>query len=322
MQKNDYLFAVAAIRVNELSLLKESDMEQIINAPDYKKAVQLLSEKGYELPNGNDYSSMLDSETQKTWEKIKKNAPEAEEMNCFIVKNDFQNLKAVLKSEVMDEDAKNFLVSPSVIDPEFLFEKVSDREFNDLPDFIKETAKSAFDTLTKTGNGQYCDIVIDAGALKAIVDFAKKGTEPTIIEYAENFCLQANIKTALRAVKTKKGEAFLNSAIADCDLLSKADLIEAALKGEEALLELLSDKGLSEYRQAIEKSTSAFEKYCDDKMLSIMKKAKMTAFGLSPLAAYFIARETEIKCLRIILSAKLSFVSNDVIRERMRELYV
>ena len=48
----------------------------------------------------------------------------------------------------------------------------------------------------------------------------------------------------------------------------------------------------------------------------------MTAFGASPLAAYFIAKETELKCIRIILSAKLSHVSGEIIRERMRELYV
>ncbi len=48
----------------------------------------------------------------------------------------------------------------------------------------------------------------------------------------------------------------------------------------------------------------------------------MTVFGISPLAAYYVANEIEIKCLRIILSAKLSEASSEVIRERMRELYV
>ena len=44
--------------------------------------------------------------------------------------------------------------------------------------------------------------------------------------------------------------------------------------------------------------------------------------GIGPLAAYYVAKETEIKALRIILSAKISGASNDTVRERMRELYV
>ena len=53
-----------------------------------------------------------------------------------------------------------------------------------------------------------------------------------------------------------------------------------------------------------------------------MKKAKYTAFGLGPIAAYIFARMTEIGCVRIILSAKFNGTSEETVRERMRELYV
>ena len=39
MKKNDYLFAVASVRAKENSLLKQGDLEQLINIEDYKKAV-------------------------------------------------------------------------------------------------------------------------------------------------------------------------------------------------------------------------------------------------------------------------------------------
>ena len=53
-----------------------------------------------------------------------------------------------------------------------------------------------------------------------------------------------------------------------------------------------------------------------------MKKAKYTAFGLGPIAAYIFARMAEIGCVRIILSAKFNGTSEETVRERMRELYV
>ena len=41
-----------------------------------------------------------------------------------------------------------------------------------------------------------------------------------------------------------------------------------------------------------------------------------------PLAAYILARENEIKSVRIILSGKINNLSDDSLRERVREMYV
>ena len=322
MKDNNYLFAVASVRAKENSLLAKSDIEQLINAESYKRAVSLLAEKGYEIDETSDYSSVLDNELGEVWDNISEAVDNAYALNAFIVKNDFQNLKAILKREVMDYDAKNYLVKPSVINPEKLFEALSKRNFEELPDFIGETAKEALEQLTKTENAQLCDALIDKKALKTIIAFSKNGGDALLIEYANTYCLAADIKTAHRAIKTKKSSVFLNTAIAENSFINKASFIDAALSGEEEFFDYLSSSGLTDYREALEQGSSAFEKYCDDKLLSIVKKAKMTAFGLSPLGAYFVAKETEIKCLRIILSAKQSHISGDIIRERMRELYV
>lgn len=322
MADKNYLYAVAVIRANEASLLKEQDLEQILGAPDYKKAVSLLCDKGYEEPKGNDYSAMLDGEIEKTWKLLRENAPDADELNTFIVKNDFQNLKACLKAEVADLNPKVFLVRPSVIDPDTLLECVSKREFDELPEFISEAAEKAFDTVTKTGNGQLCDVIIDTAAMKAMRYFAGLSDEDILKEYADVFCLATDIKTAYRCAKTKKGESFIEAALAETPFIDKKVLTEAALEGEEAVIGALEENGLSDYARALTDGASQFEKYCDDRLLNVVKKAKYISIGISPLAAYYVARETEVKALRIILSAKISGASNETVRERMRELYV
>ena len=50
MDKN-YLYAVANIRANELSLLSRADIDALIDAPDYKTALTLLDGKGYDRPS-------------------------------------------------------------------------------------------------------------------------------------------------------------------------------------------------------------------------------------------------------------------------------
>ncbi len=321
MKKNDYLFAVASVRALENSLLKHSDLEQLINAEDYNRAIAMLSEKGYEI-SSTDYSSVLDEELEKTWDYVSKAAPESDSLKAFIVKNDFQNLKAIIKAEVMSYNAEDYLVKPSVIEPEKLLKAVKERKFDELPEFISVSAQNAIELISTTGNGQLSDAVIDAAAISAITSFLKAENDSLLSEYADTFCAVTDIKTAYRAVKTGKNRAFIERSVAPCEKLSKDDLVNAAASGIDELSDYLVSSGFSDYKAELDKSGTAFEKYCDDKLLQIIKKAKMTAFGVSPLAAYFVAKETEIKCLRIILSGKLCFVSGDIIRERMRELYV
>ena len=319
--KKDNLFAVASVRAKENSLLTKSDLEQLINAESYGRAIAILSEKGYEISDGSDYSAVLDEELNKVWKYILDSAPEAEGLKALIVKNDFQNVKAVLKAEVMNYDAKEYLVEPCIVPHNELLQAIGSRKFESLPDFLKAAVKKALDVLSKTESAQLCDAVTDTAALETVLSFAEKSGDEILIQYANEYCLACDIKTAFRAIKTGKSSVFLNAAIADNALIDKKAFIDAALSGEEGFSEYLS-VNFADYRAALEKSTSAFEKFCDDKITQIIRKAKMTVFGISPLAAYYVAKETEIKCIRIILSAKQSHISSDIIRERMREMYV
>ena len=57
-------------------------------------------------------------------------------------------------------------------------------------------------------------------------------------------------------------------------------------------------------------------------MIETMKPQKYQTFSVGPLAAYIIARENEIKTVRIILTGKQNDFPEEAIRERIREMYV
>ena len=71
-----------------------------------------------------------------------------------------------------------------------------------------------------------------------------------------------------------------------------------------------------------EKSFASFEKWCDDLLMQQLDEARRVSFGLAPLIAYYVARDAEIKNIRILLSCKRLGLPADQIRERMREAYV
>ena len=56
--------------------------------------------------------------------------------------------------------------------------------------------------------------------------------------------------------------------------------------------------------------------------MDLMKGAKLATFGPDRILSYIYAKETEIKVIRIIMVGKLNNIAEEVIRERLRDLYV
>ena len=66
----------------------------------------------------------------------------------------------------------------------------------------------------------------------------------------------------------------------------------------------------------------AFERWCDNQVIRTIQPQKYNPFSVGPLVAYVLARENEIKTVRIILSGKQNGLPEESIRERVREMYV
>lgn len=319
----EYTYAVARVRANEQTLLSAADIEQLITAGDYKVTMQKLSDAGWgEIKDIYNYASYLENYFAKTWDFLVEVMSDIHELDLLLVKNDMQNLKAALKQIVSQHDAKDLYVQSTVYDTESILKAVEERRWNDLPDFMQEPAKEAYEVLTETANGQLADAIIDKATLERIKFLGVESGSPILAELAERMCATANIKTALRCANTGKSKDFVTRSLCNCDTISKDKLIEASLEGVDSVLKYLEESSYKEAGAKFKESTSAFEKWCDDILMECVKEARYTAFGIDPIIAYYVARDAEIKTVRIILSAKINNLPADVIRERVRALYV
>ena len=64
------------------------------------------------------------------------------------------------------------------------------------------------------------------------------------------------------------------------------------------------------------------EKLSDNYIMDLMKTGKLVTFGPERILSYIYAKETEIKIIRIIMVGKLNNIAEEVIRERLRDIYV
>ncbi len=318
-----YTYAVARIRALEVSLFSDATIEQLIACPDYQQCLAFLAERGWGDPGTEgDAEAMLNLEEEKTWQVVKELGVDMDNFNVLLYPQLFHNLKAAIK-EVCTEDTHPHIYYDDVAIPgKEMLEIVQEREFDRLPAYMQPAAEEAFDTMLHTRDGQLCDVIIDKAALDAVYAAGKASGEPIIQAYAESTVAVADIKIAVRSQQTGKSIEFMKRAMAECDSLSLDQLQKAALSGADAIRDYLLGTDYAEGAKALEESPSAFERWCDNQIIETISPQKYNAFTLGPIVAYVIARQNEIKTVRIILSGKQNELPDDSIRERVREMYV
>ena len=176
--------------------------------------------------------------------------------------------------------------------------------------------------MINTRDGQRCDTIVDRGCLEAMNAHVKTVKNDMMKEYIASQVAVSDIRIAVRGARTGKSYAFLKEAIARCDDFSTDALAQAASRGEEALYTYLSEHGYSEAADAIRTSPSAFERWCDNRMIETIRPQRMNSVSASPIIAYYLARQNEIRMARIILTAKANGFDEETLRERMRKMYV
>ncbi len=317
----DYVYAVARIRSAELKLFDKTVMDQLIQARSADECIDLLLEKDWGKGSRN-ADEILSTEREKIWELIDELIPDRQIFSIFRMPDDYSNLKAAIKESVMDYDYPGIYISEANIDPMLIRQAVKERNYQELPDEIADLAATAHSLFLKTRDGQLCDIVIDKACIEAMLKAGAESGNEFIKMYAELVAVSSNIKTAVRAANTGKDRNFLEKAICDCPTLPAEGLIKGALNGTDGICSYLMSTDYSEAVGELKKSPAAFERWCDNLIIGKIRSELYNSFGIGPLAAYILARENEIKSVRIILSGKQNGFSEDVIRERVRETYV
>lgn len=324
MSSAEYTYAVARIRAMEMTLFSSATIEQLMAMKSYENCLQFLVEKGWgDSDTPLDADAILSRESEKTWDAIRELLKENQNiLDVLTYEHLFHNLKAAIKESTTSDKHGKIYFDDCAIDGKTMAKIVSEKNFGALPEFMRAAAIEAYDTFLHTRDGQLCDIIVDQAALNAIYHSGKEAVDPIIKDYAESTVAVANIKIAVRAQKTAKSLDFMKRAMAPCDSLSIERLMMAALAGIDAICEYLAGTAYAEGAQALKESPSAFERWCDNQLIETMKPQKYNPFSIGPLVAYVLARENEIKTVRIILTGKRSGLLEEQIRERIREMYV
>jgi len=333
LSENKYLYSVTRVRALETKLLDKAKIERMVDAKDAEEVIKVLYETDYagsisEMKSVEDYETVLSKELTKTYELLKEISPTPELTNIFLYKYDVHNLKVLLKSSYLGQENEGLLRDAGTIPLQKLREMVKEKDFRDLNPIMRECAEEITNEFTVNPDPQLIDIILDKCLFRLMYKTAEGSRNSFLMEYIAAQIDLANIKTFIRVRAIGYGREFLKKVILENGKLDFGffnDIFEEPL---ETLTEKLAFKdyhhvvveGIASYQKT--KSLTRFEKLSDDFLFDIAKRGKYVAFGIEPLVGYLMAKENEAKIIRMIMVGKINEIPNELIRERLRDVYV
>lgn len=312
MRDVEYAYAVAYIKILENRMLTRTDIEALIAAENLTSSRRILTDRGW---TGDTVDELAKNELKRAWDSAYEVCDDDTPIDLLLWENDFHNLKTILKSKVAKADWTKMVLTPSAVEPQAIADSFANGDYSELPEFLAEVANEAYKILTTTMDGQLMEIYVDREEQLALLKRAREEKDEFLIGWAELIVKLNNMKTAWRCQKASKSKEFVESALVP-DESSYRRLIEA--DSVESVIDVVK----YEFSDADTSTLGAFERWCDNKRLSYVKGAKAESFGFRPIMAFLIGKSFEVQAVRIILSCKENGVGEEVIRERLRDMYV
>ena len=328
LKDTDYLFISTRLRCMERNLLTAARMERMIDAPTAEDAAKVLAEIGYSdfAPSSEKaLGEALAAEREKVFRELYRFVPDRRVVDVFKVKYDYHNAKTLLKARAMGLEADRLLVDAGRVEVKRLREAIEEGRMDLLTGVMGEAVAQAAEVLSTTGDPQRSDFVLDEAYFREMLEAAGAVDSPFLTRYVQATIDAANLRSAVRTLRMKKGGDFLRKVLFSGGTVQPDQILAAALGG--SLEELYRSTALRAAAEAGAEAVSGgsltrFEKLCDDAVTACLAQARRTPFGVEVVIGYLAAKEIEFTAVRIIMASRMAGISGDIIRERLRESYV
>lgn len=333
MDNLQFTHAVARLRVLETRLLDKSKIERMIDSSSAEEALKILGETEYlnymsNVRRPEDYEMILSEELKRLYSLLYSISPQKAIIDIMALRYDYHNLKVMIKGKYLQKDLTYLLIPVGTIGNDKLKQIFTMENYKELTPFQREALEETEREYEENKDPQKIDLVLDSYMYKEILSKSEEINEKFINDYIKMSIDLNNIRTLLRAKAQNKNRKFFESIILDGGTIDKKTLISYENETADSIANKLSytpyEKiirlGLEEYSKT--NNISYFEKLSENYIMNFIKKAKQVSFGVEPLVGYIIAKETEIKIIRIIMVGKLNSIAPSIIRERLRDAYV
>lgn len=333
MDRMDYIQAVTRTRVLETKLLSRTRIERMVDAKDIEEVLKILGETEYSnaisgVNKPQDYEKILSFELKRIYKDMYEIAKDKIVLDLLALKYDYHNLKLLVKEKLLGKDFGELYIPIGIGDIQKVRTDYQANNFRDMDERFKVALQEVEKDFETNEDSQRIDIILDKHYFNHIYQLSLETEIPLFINYTRDLIDFTNLRTLIRVKKQQKDMKFLEEVVVSGGNIGKDEIILSLNDSIEAIVAKFRSYdispnlklGLESYQQT--GRLSEFEKQMDDYLMDLNKPSKFINFGPEPIFSYVIAKETEIKILRIIMVSKLNKLSPEDIRERLRDLYV
>ncbi len=323
---SEYLHASARVRTLENKMLGRRQLQKMMDCRGFGEAFKVLEDAG--IAHGlepEQYEQGLTNSLSEAYKLVEGLVPERDIVTLLRYRYDGHNLKTIIKSRRTTGSFRDILSPLGNISGETLIKEFEAGKFERLSPILATATLEADNALAKTADPQMVDILIDRAVLEAMSELTKGIDCPYLSDYVAASVDIANIRSAVRIKRMGKDVFFLRKVLADGGRLDRSRLADSFAKGIDDIVSLIS---LGSYGKALESTfdglragggLTAFERACDNYLVSLLGKAKFVSYGVEPVISYLFAKESEVRAARIVLASKAAGVSSVQISERLRD---
>lgn len=304
IDKMQYIQQAALVKVREKKLLNHSRLIRMIEANTALDILKILSETDYSnsmvsVSKEQDYEQILSSELKKVYNfarELSKNNREI--VDILALKYAFQDLKLKLKADILSKDVKFIDISDINLEKEYIKAKEIYEKTNDIQEAVIDLDKSYFKRLKE---------------LKDMI--GEKITD----SYYDLVLSSYNLLTFLRLKNQNRSYKYAEKCLIDAEELLK--IYETSANYIDSLKKIYDDKKMwDEYLKT--NKIADIEKHLENKIVNLITQYKNVNYGIEPIITYVLAKEFEIKAIRLIMTGKINKIPQDIIKERLRDIYV
>lgn len=333
MDKMIFNQVMPRIRVYETKLLDKSKLDRMIDANTAHEALKVLQETEYgcfmgSIKSADDYEIILSDELKRLFNVMYEISPVKALVDLMSIKYDYHNIKVILKGRFLKQDLSYLIIPVGSLDTSKLKELIENTNLSEFPQIIREGIEDAIYTFENTNDPQMIDIILDKYMFKSLIHIKNEINDTFIDKYVSALIDSTNLKTLLRVKKQNKDREFLKTVIIEGGSIESDKFLGMINDEIQNISTKLATSNYAEFVKtgmeyyAKTSSVSLLEKLVDNFIMDFMKDAKIIPFGAAPILAYIYAKETEIKIIRIIMVSTINNISGELVRERLRDIYV
>ena len=331
MPQLSYAYAAGKISVLETHLLKKDKYDRLLDAENIDEVEKILSETAYgpRISEAGALETAIQQEKHALCSFLEKMTPQKEISDLFLLKNDAHNLKVLFKAKALggNTDISKAMTDCSLMKSEEMQSIVEKGKFELLPTFLAEAARAVEQEFSATQNPMLVDVIIDKALYAHAFGVLKKyNKEPVIISYFRSKVDLENIRALFRVKTAGLTKNFYRKLLLSGGILNGDWLVELLEQDTEAVFAELQRTDYSDVVNACKEEylaggkLVAFERKTEAFLLEKFRRARFeNVESMVPLIGYFLAKESELRGIRIIMIGKRNHLPAHTIRERLCE---